>query len=239
MTISLVAQRSSTIKQTRQWGLTARKHNAAIVKRCLDQRTSDFSDIIFWEGVKGRDLSTDVLLSKWADIIACAAIGAIPSSRPRGADGYIFYKNRKTPTAIEAKLCGIYQEDLALGIRGKSLYYSTNLDNYNSKCAITSHFSGKFSPTMTDDTFASKRRDTYLVMFDRTENKVIDIASLDADSAYNLLDDRRDNSTITLKLSAFQNNGFYFDCEWDVETYDNWNKRMIKECKRYVASGNN
>ena len=92
---------------------------------------------------------------------------------------------------------------------------------------------------MTDDTFASKRRDTYLVMFDRTENKVIDIATLDADSTYNLLDDRRDNSTITLKLSAFQNNGFYFDCEWDVETYDNWNKRMIKECKRYVASGNN
>ena len=211
----------------------ARTHNARIIKKCLTERTTDFSQIKFWEGVKGQNLSMDLLCSKWADILACAAIGAVPSMQKQGADGYLYYRNRQRSTAIEAKLCGINQEDLALGSRG-GLYYSTNLENYNSKCNITSHFAGAYDADMTSETFATKRRDTFLVPFDRTTNSVIDIYRIDADTTMELLETRRNkgNSTMTLKLSAFQYDGETFDCEWPVEGFDTWSERMKKHVAR-------
>jgi hypothetical protein len=215
----------------------ARNDNAEIIQTCLKNRTTDFSQIQFWEGVKGSDLSMDLLCSKWSDILACAAIGAIPSVLPKGADGYLYYEHRQRPTAIEAKLSSIDQRNLALGTRG-GLYYSTNLDNYDSKCAITSHFSGSFDADMTEETMASKRRDTFLVPFDRTTNSVIDIYRLDADTTLDLLETRRrkGNSTITLKLSAFVYDGREFDCEWPVEGFDNWAERMKQQTTRHVTA---
>jgi hypothetical protein len=211
----------------------AREHNARIIQKCLTNRTTDFSQIKFWEGLTGQQLSMDQLCSKWTDILACAAIGAVPSMKPRGADGYLYYQNRQRATAIEAKLCSIQQYDLALGIRG-GLYYSTNLDNYNSKCSMTSHFSGQFDAAMTEETMYSKHRDTFLVPFDRTTNSVIDIYRLDADTTLDLLETRRNkgNTSITLKLSAFQQDGGVFDCEWPVEGFDNWVERMKKQVTR-------
>jgi len=212
---------------------SARTHNARIIKRCLTERTTDFSQIKFWEGVKGQDLSMDLVCSKWADILACAAIGAVPSMQQWGADGYLYYRNRQRATAIEAKLSSIQQHDLALGSRG-GLYYSTNLDNYSSKAAITSQFKGVFDANMTSETMATKRRDTFLVPFDRTTNSVIDIYRLHADTTLELLETRRSkgNSTITLKLSAFQYDGDQFDCEWPVEGFDRWVERMKKQTTR-------
>ena len=211
----------------------ARDLNALIIHNCLKNRTTDFSKIQFWENMSGQDLSLDLLCSKWADILACAAIGAVPSMKQQGADRYVYYQDRKRPTAIEAKLSSIQQYDLALGSRG-GLYYSTNLDNYSSKRAITSHFEGKFDFNMSMETMASKRRDTFLVPFDRTTNSVIDVYRLDADTALDLLETRkkRNYASISLKLSAFIYDGNQFDCEWPVEGFDMWTERMKKQTTR-------
>jgi len=214
------------------------KNNAAIVKRCLDTRTTDVSGIVFWEGIKGSELSFDELMSKWSDILGCGVIGALPSAERRGADGYIYYKGLVKPHAIESKVCGIRQHELALGVRG-GLYYSTNLENYNSKSGITSYFAGAFDAKMTEETFQSKKRDTFLIPFDKTANQVIDVYRIDGDTVLRLLEDRKNNSSITLKLSAFQQSGHRFNSEWEVDGFNVWSKNMstlAKQNKRFVRS---
>ena len=211
----------------------AQTHNARIIQKCLNERTTDFSQIKFWENIQGKNLSMDLLCSKWADILACAAIGAIPSREPRGADGYVYYQGHQRPRAVEAKLSSIQQTDLVLGTRG-GLYYSTNLENWHSKCAITSHFAGAFDANMTTETLMSKRRDTFLVLFDRTSNSVIDIYRLTANRTLSLLETRRNkgNVTSTIKLSAFINDGDQYECSWPTEGFDKWQSRMKNQTTR-------
>lgn len=214
--------------------IKARDHNSRIIQHCLRTHTTDFGDIVFWEnGVKGRELSMDLLCAKWADIIACAAIGAVPSRNREGCDGYIWYSGEVIPTPIEAKLSGIDQENLARGRRG-ALYYSSNLSNWNSKAIITSHISGQFDAKMTDLTMDSKRRDTFLVLFDRKENQIIDVLLIEADKTLELLEDRRGNATMTLKLSAFINHGTLFETTWNLETFEVWRQRMYDQCTRTI-----
>jgi len=205
-------------------------HNAKIIKHCLDTRTNDFSDIMFWEGIRGGDLGFDELSSKWADVLGCSVIGALPSVERTGADGYIIYKGAiNTPVEVETKVCGIRHGDLAVGKRG-ALYYSTNLENWNSKAAITSQLAGQFKP-MSEGTMKSNKRDTFLISFDRTENKIIDANRIDADTVLKLLESKKENTAITLKLSAFQQHGHRMNTLWEVESFHHWHQRMINQTK--------
>jgi len=216
----------------------ANRNNAEIIQQCLEKRTTDFSKIMFWEGVQGKDLSFDELSSKWADILACAAIGAVPVIKKTGTDGYIYYAGSENPVEAETKLCGIRHSDLALGQRG-GLYYSANLDNPNSKCAITTHFNGSFDAGMSHETLQTKKRDTFLVLFDRTENKIIDAYGIRATDVLQLLESKKHNATVTLKLSAFQNTGFRMGTMWESEKFYPWQSRMItktKESRRFIQS---
>lgn len=222
-----------------QW-MSAKNNNARIVSQLLKRQPTDLTNIRFWEdNLTGRDVSMPELYSKWADIIGCAAIGAVPSIEPNGPDGYIYYyKNGRDlvyPRPIESKISGIFQDELAIGQRG-GLYYSTNLENKKSKSAITSHFEGSFHSNMTLETRLSKGIDTYILPFDKTENKVIDIFQIDGEVVESLLEDRKNNKTITLKLSSFQHNGNQFGCQWPVEGYDNWEARMLKSVDRRIAT---
>jgi hypothetical protein len=214
--------------------IEAKIHNEEIIRNCLRTREVNLKDFIFWEGVTVKDLSMDEVMSKWADILGCTAAGAIPSIEKTGADGYLIYSGETEPTPIETKLCGIRQTDLALGKRG-GLYYSTNLDNWYSKCSITSQFSGKFDAGMSDTTMASKKRDTFLVLFDKTENKIIDVYGMKANKVLKLLQERKNNATITFKLSAFQQHGFKMQSGVaELEGFSAWEKRIIKLTTRRI-----
>lgn len=56
-------------------------------------------------------------------------------------------------------------------------------------------------------TFQSKKRLTSLICFDRTQNAVIDAWLLSPDSTLEQLHNRKDNKTMTLKLSCFEKSG--------------------------------
>jgi hypothetical protein len=219
--------------------LSAKKNNIEIIKRCLETRSFNLDGFIFWEGKTVNQLSFDSVMAKWSDILGCTAVGAIPSIAKTGADGYMWYhQNGKTQCVeVEVKVCGVNQEDLALGKRG-ALYYSVNLDNPKSKCSITSHFHGRFDINMSGATMLSKNRDTYLVMFDRTENNVIGSFKMPGKKVLKNLQERRNNdSAITLKLSAFQYDGIPWHTSlWKPEGYTKWEKRMMKSTKRYIQS---
>jgi hypothetical protein len=217
--------------------LAVKKKNIEIIQRCLKTGAINFDGFTFWEGKTANELPFDTVTSKWADILGCTAVGAIPSIERRGADGYMWYsQNGKSKCVeIEAKVCGVNQGDLALGKRG-GLYYSVNLDNSKSKCAITSHFAGRFDVNMSGATMLSKERDTYLVMFDRTENKLIGSYKMSGKKVLrNLIERRNNDSAISLKLSAFQYDGIpWHSTLWKTEGYSKWEKRMIKSTNRYI-----
>lgn len=215
------------------------QNNVKIIQKCLTTGIINLDGFMFWEGKTANQVSFDIAMSKWADILGCTAVGAIPVLEKTGADGYIWYDNAGGYFAeIESKLCGINQEDLALGPRG-GLYYSANLDNYQSKSAITSKFAGQFKADMSASTLNSKNRDTFLVLFDRTENKLIGSYRMQGKTVVQLLKHRQKNNfgaTLTLKLSAFQYDGENWISPWKTESYDVWENRMIKSTKRYIQS---
>lgn len=214
--------------------IEAKIHNEEIIRNCLRTRQVNLKDFIFWEGVTVKDLSMDEVMSKWADILGCTAAGAIPSIEKTGPDGYLIYSGETEPTPIETKLCGIRQTDLALGPRG-GLYYSTNLDNWHSKTAITSKLEGKFDARMSDACMTSKKRDTFLVLFDKTENKIIDVYGIKATKVLQLLQERKNNVAITFKLSAFQQHGFKMQSKVnDIEGFSAWETRMGRSTTRRI-----
>lgn len=212
----------------------AKSHNEEIIRTCLTTREINLKDFIFWEGVTAKDLSMDEVMAKWADIIGCTAAGAIPCIAKTNEDGWLYYAGDSDPTAMEAKLCGIRQTDLALGPRG-GLYYSTNLDNWYSKTAITSKLEGKFDSRMSDACMTSKKRDTFLILLDKTENKIIDVYGIKATKVLQLLRERKNNVSITFKLSAFQQHGFKMQSKVnDIEGFGVWEKRMGKSTTRRI-----
>lgn len=214
--------------------IDARRRNQDIIRNCLATKSVNFSDIMFWEGISARDLSFDEVASKWADILACTVIGALPCVGKHGADGYLQYTGSKDFVPVETKLCGVRHEDLAVGPRG-GLYYSTNLDNWYSKCSITSHFSGKFDASMSRGTMQSKNRDTFLVLFDRTENCIIDTYGMEGKKVLELLEEKKNNSSITFKLSAFFHSGFAMTSGFGkFEGFDAWEERVIKKTTRRI-----
>lgn len=219
--------------------LAVKKKNVNIVKQCMDTGIINLDGFTFWEGTTTNQLCFDTVLSKYSDILGCTAVGAVPSLKKKGADGYMWYWQGGVNylTDVEVKVCGVNQEDLALGIRGGLYYNPAHLDNSSSKRSITSHFEGKFDTVnMTSSTFKSKNRDTYLVMIDRTENKLIGSYKMPGKQVLANLNRRKNNeSAIGLKLSAFQQDGFrWHSTLWEPEHFDKWEKRMKKTVRRYL-----
>jgi|Laugrespbdmm15sn_2_1035079.scaffolds.fasta_scaffold02840_3 hypothetical protein len=225
----------------KEFFLNARKNNSKIIQNCLTTGIINLDGFMFWEGKTANQVSFDTAMSKWADILGCTAVGAIPVLEKTGADGYIWYKTETGDykAEIESKVCGVNQGDLALGQRG-ALYYSTNLDNPKSKCSITSHFAGQFKADMSASTLNSKNRDTFLVLFDRTENKLIGSYRIPGRKVVQLLSERQKRNygvTLTLKLSAFQYDGERWETTtWETEGFANWESRIIKQTARYIQS---
>lgn len=215
--------------------LKAVQNNQDIIRTCLQTNTVNFSDIVFWGGTTARELSFDEVASKWPDILSCTVIGALPCVGRHGEDGWLHYLGAKIFVPIETKLCGVHHKDLALGPRG-GLYYSTNLDNPSSKCSITSHFVGKFESHMSYDTLQSKNRDTFLILFDRTENCVIDVYGMKGEKVLELLEQKQNNSSKTFKFSAFRQFGFKMRSGGfnNLEGFDNWETRISNKTTRRI-----
>ena len=197
------------------------KHNAIVLENSLISRTSDISDIIFYEGVKGKDLSFDKVASKLYDILACCAIGALPSIESTGADGYAWFGKKLAP--IETKLCSIEKKNIFVGPRS-GLYWSSDPENFYNKAAVRSRLQGSFDSGMTDATLKSKERWTSLVCFDRDLNSVFGAWVLSPSATLYELQRRRSNSSLTLKLSCFMNNGRAIKTMINSKDYFEWEK---------------
>jgi hypothetical protein len=216
--------------------IEASNHNAAILQTCLKTRKTDLSKIIFWEGITGKDLSFDQLLAKSYDILGCCAIGAIPSVKPTGADGFAFFKDATEAVEIETKLCGIHSRNIHVGAR-EGLYWSSDPNNVDNRAALTSHFSGSFDARMSEETMKTKARHTALVCFDRDQNKVIDAWIMKPTTILRELRQRKHNATISVKLSRFLSEGSRIKTKVDYIGWSEWQREQIKlakENKRFI-----
>lgn len=209
---------------------TAYRNNAEILSNCLANRSIDISNIVFYEGVKGKDLSFDKMASKMYDVLACCAIGALPSVETTGADGYIWFKDSDVIEPIETKLCAIERKNIFIGPRG-GLYWSSDPSNYYNKAGIRSYFSGKFDSGMSHATLKTKERWTSLVCFDRDTNSIIDSWVMKPTVVLNELVQRRNNSSLTLKLNCFMDKGIHMQTTVPSEGYFNWEKTQSKLAK--------
>ena len=205
--------------------------NAAILQKCLQTRSSDLSEIMFWEGHKGKDLSFDQLLAKSYDILGCCAIGAIPSMKKSGADGYIRWANDpEVVHEIETKVCAIESKNIHVGARG-GLYWSSDPTNTDNRAAINSHFAGSFDAKMTDETMQSKARYTSLICFDRDQNKVIDAWIMKPDVILTEIKKRQNNKSINIKLTRFLLAGSKMGTKIDNIGWDQWQLDQIKSAR--------
>lgn len=209
---------------------TTHRNNAEILANCLGKRSVDISNIVFYEGMKGKDLSFDKLASKMYDVLACCAIGALPSVETTGADGYIWFENGNAMEPIETKLCAIERKNIFIGPRG-GLYWSSDPSNFYNKASIKSYFSGKFDSGMSYKTLQTKERWTSLVCFDRDTNNIIDSWVMKPSVVLNELKQRQNNSTLTLKLSCFIDKGVHMQTSIPSEGYFNWEKSQSKLAK--------
>jgi len=218
------------------------KNNAEIMQKNLENRTVDFNGLVFWEG-SIKNFSIDQVMSSWADIMACSVIGAIPSITNNGADGYMYTNGKIRPVEVEGKLSSTHHKSLAVSKKKGTLYWSSNLSNSKSKTSILSRFAGLFNVNMTDGTLQTKNRDTYLVLFDRDENKFITVFKLSGKKVLNLLEDRLSNSesmhSVSIKLNVFKEHGEEVEGMWQLEGWDLWYERMVKittEAGRFIIS---
>lgn len=184
------------------------RKNAAILSHCLATGTTDFSDIVYFDGHDTARLSSlPLVMSKGYDIIGCVAIGAIPSPELTGADGY-FRSSDGTMVALESKLSRIKSQNIFVGVRG-GLYASySDANQPNKRLGVTSKFQGIFDASMTEETLASKSRYTALLLFDEDANAIIDAFVMCPERVGQQLAHRRGVSkTLTLKLGCFLQHG--------------------------------
>jgi hypothetical protein len=203
----------------------AKQNNSKILEKCLVDRTTDLSEIIFWEGVTGKTLSFDLLLSKSYDILGCVAIGAIPTIAKTGADGYMYNKDDKddnyTIHEVETKVCAIESKNIHIGSRG-GLYWSSNPTRAGNKAGIQSYFNAKFDFGMSDSTMNTKARYTALICFDRDTNQIIDCFYMKPKQVLKELRRRHNGNSLDLKLSCFIENGGTAQCQVPSIGWDNW-----------------
>lgn len=204
------------------------QHNSNVLSNCLANRSVDISDIVFYEGMKGKDLSFDKLASKMFDILACCAIGALPSIAPTGADGYIWFNDRPDVEPIETKLCAIERKNIFVGKRGGLYWSSSSPTKKDNTASMKSYFCGKFDAKMSDEARQSKERWTSLVCFDRDSNSIIDAFIISPATVIQQLNQRKNNSTLTLKLSVFMNHGNRIATTVPSLNYNAWEKKQQK-----------
>ena len=206
--------------------LTAKNNNTKILNECLAKW--DFvglNKIQFWE--QPKRVSIDILGSKIYDIIGCCTIGAIPSIKKNGADGYAYFKDHKEPQEVETKVAGIESDSVSVGPSG-GLYRRPG-DNMLSKPAgITSALGGKFDANMSESTRATKSRYTALICFDRDHNQIIDAWMMNPDIVATSLHNRKSSNTLTLKLGCFINSGWAINTPVNKIGWDNWKQMQVK-----------
>jgi hypothetical protein len=206
--------------------------NFKILSTNLKNRTTDFSQISFWEdGLTGKDLPMTKLAEKVYDIIGCAALGVLPSVEKFGADG--FFKKGKKISEWEVKVSAISKSNLYLGQKG-GLYVSNyeGRSDSNRRSSLKSKFAGSFDPDMSLTTLKSKARKTALILFDEDDNSIIDVYAMDESVVLRQLENRSSNSTLTLKFNCFEQHGYPVeDCIPDVVGWDEWEKYAADYCK--------
>lgn len=208
-----------------------RSKNARILKHCLETRTTDLSQITFWEEVRGCELPFDQLCARSYDILGCCAVGAVPSIATSGADGYFYHpKDNSGPWEMETKVSAIESRNIYVGSRG-GLYWSSDPTNYNNRAALLSKFQGKFDPNMKEDTWQSKSRYTALVCFDRDANAVIDSWMLSPRRVLHHLNKRSKNASLSIKLNVFMDDGHLVNCTVPTLGWNTWQKQKIVEAR--------
>lgn len=205
--------------------------NTSVLQKCLIDRSVDISDIIFFEGNKAKDLSFDKLSSKMYDILACCAIGAIPSVESTGADGYVWFTGSDIIEPIETKLCSIEKKNIVAGVRG-GLYWSSDPTNFYNKAALRSRFQGCFDAGMTQSTLDTKARWTALICFDRDLNSVVGSWVMSPKVIFEQLQRRRNNASLTIKLNCFMENGSTMHPTVTSKDYFQWEKYQYQLAKQ-------
>ena len=207
----------------------AKIHNAKILAKCLKNRGTDVSNIKIWEGGTIGALPFTMIGQKFADILGCCSMGAIPSGKMTGADGYMYVGG--SLVEVESKVATLTPET-------KKLLHSTKNDtmiisydplsgNPSSRKALTSHLVGWYSENMTDKCFESKSRLTVLIVFDGEQNSIIDIYALTAYQVQMIMKHKKKSKRPKISLGTFKEIGVslsksaYVDIlGWDTWYYD-------------------
>lgn len=209
----------------------AQTENTKIVNEFLvNWDVNGLNRITFWE--QPTKVSSDLLFSKGYDILGCCTIGAIPSIKRSGADGFVYFKNIDEPQEVETKVASIESESIGVGPKGG--LFRAGTENSKSKPAgITSTLCGKFDAKMTESTWATKARYTSLICFDRDNNKVIDAWMMDPTTVSRELKKRKESKTLTLKLGCFMNSGWNVNTFVDKIGWNEWRRMqvLLKESK--------
>jgi len=212
-------------------------HNSKVLNKLLKKRSTDLSNIIFSENIKGNQVSFDTATSKAYDVLGCCSIGAIPTLAKSGADGYIWVDDEDTLHELEVKVCGIRHDNIYAGPKG-GLYWSSNPSLYHNRASIKSRLQGSFDINMTEATLQTKSRLTSLICFDQTENTVIDAWIMCPTSTAEQLGNRKNNKTMTLKLSCFEKHGSPIKPTVNYVGWDNWfNDRLndARQAERFIC----
>lgn len=213
------------------------KRNAAKCNKFLKTlNLRDLNGIVYWDGTKLK-VTFNSMKCKVHDILACGCIGALPNIDHNGADGYK-WDGKSAPVEVETKLCTIDQNSIALGVRG-ALYYSTNLENYHSKALLESKIAGLFDANMSTDALLSKNRETYMIVSDDTTGKFVDAWVLSGKETHAQLSERigKFNTSLSLKLQVFLNNGEQARTVCPVVGFDVWKEeatKLAKKKNRYI-----
>lgn len=199
----------------------AQAHNAEIINNmCETGKFTDFEEIQFWEKPVNK-LSIDVYISNGFDILGCCAIGAIPSLKSTGADGYAYFNNITGPQEIETKVSTIDSNYVFKGSRG-GIRVST--PGYTSSpTGISSALSGRFNPYISEYTLSTKARYTSLICFDRKYNKFIDAWMMSPAAVSKELNGKK---SLTLSLANFKGTGWRVNTPIDMIGWDEWEQNI-------------
>lgn len=209
----------------------AQEHNTKIINNLLNTDSLDgLNQIKFWE--KPKRVSSWELSAKTADILGCCAIGAIPSIKPNGADGYAYLAGHTEACEIESKLASIDLDSVVVGPWGGICYSTPNMNQKSTRpTGITSKVSGSFDANMSLTTLESKARHTALICVDREHNKVIDAWMLAPNTVVEELKLRKASTNsprLRISLAKFINRGWNIHTPVDKIGWTEWKKFVVE-----------
>ena len=215
----------------------AQENNTKIINDLLSGGSLDgLKGIQFWE--KPAKVETFLLLQKINDILGCCAIGAIPSIKPTGADGYVYFKENDTPVEVETKMTAIRDDYIVIGPKGGIQYSTPTMFERRTKpTGITSKIGGSFDARMSQKTLKTKARHTALVCFDFGKNELIDAWMLDGNTVYAelLRRHRPDMTSLRISLATFRNKGWNIPVPIDKLGWSDWKEHIQLTCADKVV----